>query len=133
MLFLGQSVQIDVKVVHTACIVGDAKSKRYYQYTDIDKYSRFRYIEAFKEQSTCSSKIFLEHMLKTFPFKLQCVQTDNGFEFTKISVGSKNPKDMTLFEDSLKEHVIGSKLIRAYIPRYNGKVERSHRKDNEYF
>ena len=25
------------------------------------------------------------------------------------------------------------KLIRPYTPRHNGKVERSHRKDNEYF
>ena len=29
----------------------------------IDEYSRFRYIEAFQEQSTYSSTIFLEHML----------------------------------------------------------------------
>ena len=28
---------------------------------------------------------------------------------------------------------IRHKLIRPYTPRHNGKVERSHRKDNEYF
>jgi transposase InsO family protein len=38
-----------------------------------------------------------------------------------------------LFEDSLKKHGIRHKLIRPYTPRHNGKVERSHRKDNEYF
>ena len=26
---------------------------------------------------------FSEHMLKAFPFKVECVQTDNGVEFTK--------------------------------------------------
>ena len=26
-----------------------------------------------------------------------------------------------------------SRVIRPYTPRHNGKVERSHRKDNEYF
>ena len=133
MLYPGQRVQIDVKVVPTACIVGDAKGEKFYQYTAIDEYSRFRYVEAFREQSTYSSKVFLEHMLGAFPFNVECVQTDNGFEFTKKFGGSKKPKDMTLFEASLKEKGIRHKLIRPYTPRHNGKVERSHRKDNEYF
>lgn len=133
MLYPNQRVQVDVKVVPTACIVGNAKGEKFYQYTAIDEYSRFRYIEAFKEQSTYSSKVFLEHMLKAFPFNVECVQTDNGFEFTKKFGGSKKPKDMTLFEASLKEKGIRHKLIKPYTPRHNGKVERSHRKDNEYF
>ena len=40
MLYPGQRVQIDVKVVPTACIVGDAKGEKFYQYTAIDEYSR---------------------------------------------------------------------------------------------
>lgn len=40
---------------------------------------------------------------------------------------------MTLFESSLKALGIRHKLIKPYTPRHNGKVERSHRKDNEYF
>ena len=39
----------------------------------------------------------------------------------------------TLFEARLKQCGIRHKLIRPYTPRHNGKVERSHRKDNEYF
>ena len=134
MLYPGQRVQIDVKVVPAACIAGDAKGEKFYQYTAIDEYSRFRYIEGFREQSTYSSKVFLEHMLRAFPFNVECVQTDNGFEFTKKFGGSKKPKDMTLFEVYLKEKGIRHKLIKPYTPRHNGKVERSHnRKDNEYF
>lgn len=133
MSYPGQRVQVDVKVVPTACIVGDAKGEKFYQYTAIDEYSRYRYIEGFKEQSTYSSKVFLEHMLKAFPFTVKCVQTDNGFEFTKKFGGCKNPENMTLFEASLKEKGITHKLIKPYTPRHNGKVERSHRKDNEYF
>ena len=133
MHYPGQRVQVDVKVVPTACIVGDAKGQKFYQYTAIDEYSRFRYIEAFREQSTYSSKVFLEHMLKAFPFAVACVQTDNGFEFTKKFGKSKKPKDLTLFEAYLEEKGIKHKLIRPYTPRHNGKVERSPRKDNEYF
>ena len=132
MFYPGQRVQIDVKVVPTACIVGDAEGEKFFQYTAIDEYSRFRYIEAFQEQSTYSSTIFLDHMLKAFPFKVECVQTDNGVEFTKRLLPTSNPTP-TLFEASLKQRGIAHKLIRPYTPRHNGKVERSHRKDNEYF
>lgn len=132
MLYPGQRVQIDVKVVPSACIVGESQGEKFYQYTAIDEYSRFRYLEAFKEQSSYSSAVFVEHLLKKFPFKIECIQTDNGQEFTKALGNAKNPK-LTMFENKLKQHGIHHKLIRPYTPRHNGKVERSHRKDNEYF
>lgn len=125
----GQRVQVDVKFVPASCLVGDAKGEHFYQYTAIDEFSRFRYLEAFSEHSTYSSKVFLEHMLKAFKFKVECVQTDNGTEFTR-HLSNEKP---TLFEQSLASHGIRHKLIRVFTPRHNGKVERSHRKDNEYF
>lgn len=131
MLYPGQRVQIDVKVVPAGCIVGDAKGKKFYQYTAIDEYSRFRYLEAFEEHSSYSSAVFLEHLIKAFKFPIECVQTDNGMEFTKrLAVGKQTP---TMFENTLQSHGIQHKLIRPFTPRHNGKVERSHRKDNEYF
>ena len=132
MQYPGQRVQIDVKFVPDACIVGDAKGKKFYQYTAIDEYSRFRYLEAFEEHSSYSSAVFLQHMIKRFPFKVECVQTDNGQEFTKRLGNTQNPTP-TLFERTLKQCGIRHKLIKPYTPRHNGKVERSHRKDNEYF
>lgn len=132
MLYPGQRVQIDVKFVPACCLVGAAAGQKYYQYTAIDEYSRFRYLEAFEEHSTYSSAQFLEHLIQAFPFPIHCVQTDNGAEFTKrlLSAERRTP---TLFEARLKQCGIEHKLIRPYTPRHNGKVERSHRKDNEYF
>lgn len=132
MLYPGQRVQIDVKFVPSVCLVGDAKDKKFYQYTAIDEYSRFRYLEAFEEHSSYSSAVFLEHVLRAFKFPVKCIQTDNGQEFTKRLGASKNPT-LTMFENRLKQLDIKHKLIRPYTPRHNGKVERSHRKDNEYF
>lgn len=132
MRFPGQRVQIDVKVVPASCIVGDAKGEKFYQYTAIDEYSRFRYIDAFKEHSSHSSEQFLNQLVKAFKFPILCVQTDNGQEFTKRLGTSQKPTE-TLFEKRLKELNIKHKLIKPYTPRHNGKVERSHRKDNEYF
>lgn len=129
----GQRVQIDVKFVPKSCLVGQAAEEGgYYQYTFIDEYSRFRYLEAFQEHSTYSSAEFIKHCVKKFPFAIECVQTDNGTEFTNKLV---SPKEYlpTHFELTLSKLGIRHKLIKPYTPRHNGKVERSHRKDNEYF
>ena len=40
-------------------------------------------VAAFKEQSTYSSVQFLDMLVKTFPFQIECIQTDNGLEFIK--------------------------------------------------
>lgn len=129
MRYPGQRVQVDVKFVPASCLVGDAKGEHFYQYTAIDEFSRFRYLEAFSEHSTYSSAVFVEHMRKAFKFRVECVQTDNGSEFTR-HLSNEKP---TLFERVLASHGIRHKLIRVFTPRHNGKVERSHRKDNEYF
>lgn len=80
MSYPGQRIQIDVKFVPSACLIGDAKGKKFYQYTAIDEYSRLRYLEAFEEHSSYSSAIFMEHVLKAFKFPVDCVQTDNGMD-----------------------------------------------------
>ena len=133
MQYPGQRVQIDVKYVPDVCIVGQEERTKWYQYTFIDEYSRFRYLEAFQEHSTYSSAEFIKHCVQRFPYVIECVQTDNGLEFTnRLAPNSVNGKE-TLFERTLKELGIRHKLIRPYTPRHNGKVERSHRKDNEEF
>ena len=132
MQYPGQRIQIDVKFVPSSCVVNGEK---YYQYTAIDEYSRYRYLEAFREHSTYSSAQFAKHVIERFArmgIQVECIQTDNGSEFTKRFGGSR-PDDLTLFERTLKQSGIRHKLIRPYTPRHNGKVERSHRKDNEYF
>jgi len=138
MQYPGQRVQIDVKYVPKACLVGDAAADAaenggyYYQYTFLDEYSRFRYLEAFREHSSYSSAEFIRHCVKRFPYAIEYVQTDNGMEFTN-RLAPNGGKGESLFERTLRELGIRHKLIRPYTPRHNGKVERSHRKDNEEF
>lgn len=132
MTYPGQKCQIDVKVVPTACIVGQPEGTSWYQYTFIDEYSRFRYLEAFEEQSTYSSSLFIQHVAKKFPYTIECVQTDNELEFTN-RLNSKGNSKLTLFERVLNKLNIKHQLIRPFTQRHNGKVERSHRKDNEEF
>ena len=135
MTYPGERVQIDVKHVSSACLVGEAAGHKLYQYTAIDEYSRLRYLEGFEEASTFSSATFLKNAMAFFKkhgFAIKCVQTDNGFEFTNRF--SKSKRDMkTLFEKTVDDFGICIRLIRPYTPRHNGKVERSHREDQKRF
>ena len=134
MHFPGERVQIDVKFVPDSCLVGSAKGEKFYQYTAIDEFSRWRFVEAFEEHNTYSSAVFLDHLIEAFPMRIECVQTDNGSEFTKRLLANYSSKTTpTLFEARLASYGIRHKLIRPATPRHNGKVERSHRKDNENF
>ena len=65
MLYPGQRVQIDVKYVPSACLVSEAKGKRFYQYTAIDEFSRLRYVEAFDTHSIGNLKNFTTFSRKT--------------------------------------------------------------------
>ena len=133
MQYPGQRVQIDVKVVPRKCIA-DPELKLF-QYTAIDEYSRYRVLGAYPEQSTYSSADFLRKVVKAFArkgIKVECVQTDNGFEFTNRFSPSKR-EIKTLFEQTAFDLGIRHKLIRPYTPRHNGKVERSHREDQKRF
>ena len=131
MQYPGQRVQIDVKYVPAICTQAIGKGTSFYQFTAIDEYSRQRYLEGFPDNSSYSAAIFLQHAIRYFKFKIECVQTDNGSEFTK-HYQSKNPTK-TLFQKALEANGIRHKLIKVFTPRHNGKVERSHRKDQERF
>lgn len=71
---------------------------------------------------------FFKMLQKVFPFKIQTVQTDSGTEFIYkyISDDTECPFDAALRNASIKH-----KMIPLRTPWYNGKVERSHRNDNE--
>ena len=133
MTYPGQRIQVDVKVVPRRCITDP--ELRLYQYTAIDEFTRLRFLAAYPEQSTCSSADFLKKLFKWYArrgIRVECVQTDNGFEFTNRFSNSK--RDLTtLFESAAAQLGICHKLIRPYTPRHNGKVERSHREDQKRF
>lgn len=133
MRFPGERIQIDAKHVPFSCL-SLREPDKFYQYTAIDEYSRVRYIEGFNDNSSYTAMVFLMHTLeffyKQYGFKVKCVQTDNGREYT--SRFDKYPKP-TLFEKTLEGLNIRHKLIRPYTPRHNGKVERSHREDQSRF
>ena len=132
----GEKIQVDVKYVPSKCMTEELKEKgeKFYQYTAIDEYTRMRYTWFTNEQSTYMSSEFVKRLVRYFPFKIKTIQTDNGFEFTnRLSWQAFMKKKQTMFEKTIEELGIKHKLIKPHTPKQNGRVERSHRKDQERF
>ena len=125
---LGVKWQIDVKYVPTACYVG-TNGDKFYQYTVIDEASRERFIYAYKEQSSYSTVDFVKRAIIYFGYAPETIQTDNGAEFTHSSKTDR----IHLFDLLCRQLNICHKTIRPKTPWHNGKVERSHRNDQERF
>lgn len=125
---LGVKWQMDVKYVPTACYSGSVPQK-FYQYTMLDEASRERFIYPYMEQSSYSTVDFVKRAIAYFGYKPQILQTDNGAEFTHISKTKRiHPLDILC-----KQLQMQHKKIRPRTPQHNGKVERSHRNDQERF
>lgn len=125
---IGIKWQMDVKHVPKACYSGNIPQK-FYQYTVIDEASRERFIFPYMEQSSYSTIDFLKRAICYFGYKPEILQTDNGSEFTHLSKTDRShPLDLLCQE----LHIL-HKRIRPRTPRHNGKVERSHRNDQERF
>ena len=127
---IGEKMQLDVKVVPYDCRTKEVPfDKKFYQYTIIDECTRERFIYAYEEQCADSTIDFVKRAIIYFGYIPKIIQTDNGQEFTFIRETNKIHKFDKLCEELGIEH----KLIKPRTPRHNGKVERSHRNDNERF
>lgn len=129
---IGEKWQLDVKYVPADCYTGKAPYEKLYQYTVMDEADRKRFIRAYQEQSQDSTIDFILRAFKFFGYRPKIIQTDNGQEFTFRNEKTKDGR-IHLFDKLCQHFGIEHKLIRPRTPRHNGKVERSHRSDNERF
>ena len=124
----GEKVQIDIKYVPNESVLFGLKDRKYYQITAIDEYTRERVLEIVDEKSVTHTTKFLETLEKEMGFKIKTIQTDNGREFVNEAGGKRSS-----FELKLDELGIEYRRTRPYSPWQNGKVERSHRLDSEFY
>lgn len=127
----GELVEIDVKHV-PGTIAGQA----YFQYTAIDCASRWRFLRIFEEESTQNTLVFFEDVIGRFPHRITGLKTDNHSTFTNRYTGTNKRSDMTVktihaLDLFCSERGIAHYLIDPGKPSQNGKVERSHRSDQE--
>lgn len=131
-VFIGEKWQMDVKYVPKECYTGNGANEQCYQYTVLDEATRKRYIRAYKEQSQESTIDFTLRAFRYFGYKPKEIQTDNGQEFRFMKMQTKDGR-IHKFDKLCIYFGIKHKTIRPRTPRHNGKVERSHRNDNERF
>ena len=128
---LGEKWQIDVKFVPKQCKSSSIPNDlNFYQWTCIDEASRKRFIYHYTEHTPMNTVDFIYRCFLFYGYKPEEIQTDNGTEFTWNQ--EKMKKIHPLEELCIKEHIYHHK-IQPRTPRHNGKVERSHRNDNERF
>lgn len=127
----GELVKIDVKHVP-----GHVAGKHYFQYTAIDCASQWRYLRIFDVESTAHTLLFLQDVMRRFPHRITGVKTDNHSTFTNYYLGTNRRTCMTMKTPHALGVFCGQHLITHYLidpgkPAQNGKVERSHRSDQE--
>jgi transposase InsO family protein len=113
----GHRLQMDVKFLERI----PGTSKRLYQFTAIDDCTRIRVLKIYDACNQATAIRFADEVIRRLPFRILVIQTDNGAEF------------QSKFHWHLQELDIQHVYIRPRTPRLNGKVERSHRVDDQEF
>ncbi len=107
-------MQVDVKVVKL-------EREKVFHYTAIDDCMRFRVLRQDPRQNQQTSLEVLEEVRRGLPFPIRKLQCDNGSEFPLA------------FKLAVEAAGIRHRYIKPRRPQQNGKVERSHRLDQEEF
>ena len=119
----GALIEKDMKYVAKPKQKHDGKHMEnfWYQFTEIDSFTRIRTIEVSDEQNTKTAIALHKEAVKRFPFEVACENTDNGFE---------NSND---FSKELKKEMVFHFYSNAGTPTDNPRVERSHLTDDIEF
>jgi transposase InsO family protein len=115
----GHQVQVDVKFVSLNDSSGNPI--RRFQYTAIDDATRIRALKIYKQHNQKNAIEFIDHIIDKFPFRIHTIRIDRGHEF--------QAQFHWHVEDKGMRHV----YIKPRSPQLNGKVERSHRTDQDEF
>lgn len=115
----GHHIQMDVKFLTFADKRGE--KVRRFQYTAIDDATRVRALKIYDKHTQTNAIDFIDHVIQKFPFRIKEIRTDNGHEF------------QAKFHWHVEDKGIRHAYIKKGTPQLNGKVERSHRSDQEEF
>ena len=113
----GHRLQLDVKFLERI----PGTRKRFFQFTAIDDCTRIRVLKVYDACTQATAIRFVNDVVRRLPFRVHVIQTDNGAEF------------QSRFHWHLESLDIRHVYIRPRTPHLNGKVERSHRVDDQEF
>lgn len=113
----GHRLQVDVKFLERMA----GTRTRVDQFTAIDDCTRIRVLKVYDACNQRTAIRFIDDVRRRLPFRIHVIQTDNGAEF------------QSQFHWHLEAADIRHVYIRPRTPHLNGKVERSHRVDDQEF
>ncbi|MHA3977058.1 IS481 family transposase [Halovulum sp. GXIMD14794] len=115
----GHHIQMDVKFL---TFKGkDGRKIRRFQYTSIDDATRIRALKIRERHTQANAIDFVDHVISAFLFRIREIRTNNGHEF------------QAKFHWFVEDRGIRHAYIKPRSPQLNGKVERSHRADQQEF
>ena len=123
-------LQMDIKYVPYK-----VEGSQFYQFSAIDHHSSWRLIRTYPSRTLVEVISFLNEIERECPFPIVQIQTDNASEFTDkfSSQRGLRPTEFHLFDEWCKLRGIEHKLIPVGEKEINGKVENSHKWDDEEF
>jgi transposase InsO family protein len=110
---------MDVKIATIAAT--DGASVRRYQYKAVDDATRIRALMIYSAHTQKNAIAFFDYVVERFPFRIRTIRTDRGHEC------------QAQFHWHVEDHGVRHVYIKPRSPQLNGKVERSHRTDQEEF
>jgi transposase InsO family protein len=115
----GHHIQMDVKFL--SFIGKNGEKIRRFQFTAIDDATRVRALKIYDRHTQANAIDVVDHVIGRFPFRIKEIRTDNGHEF------------QAKFHWYVEDKGIRHAYIKPSSPQLNGKVERSHRTDEQEF
>ncbi len=115
----GHQIQVDVKFLKF--IDNNRRTVKRYQYTAIDDATRIRALKIYARHNQKNACDFIDYVINKFSFRICEIRTDRGHEF------------QAKFHWHVEDKGIRHAYIKPRSPQLNGKVERSHRSDQEEF
>ena len=116
----GELLHIDLKYLPAL-----RNARNDFEFAAIDDFSREAVVAIHTDQTSAVAAEFLEHVLRTLPYRVDAVLTDNAFAFTMRH--AHHADRLTRFQQVCAAHDIRHYLLRPYAPQSNGKVERFFR------
>ena len=103
--------------------------KRKYIFTAIDRINKIAYIMIGDRKTKEQGAKFLKQVLKFYPYKINYILTDNGFEFSyKALPKNKKTKKIHPFDVICNQNKIEHRTIKFKHPWTNGMVESFNKK-----
>lgn len=121
----GELVHIDLKYLPAL-----RNARHDFEFAAVDDFTREAVVRIQTDQTSAAAADFLEHVVRTLPYPVEAVLTDNAFAFTMRH--ALHCERQTRFQQVCHALDIRHYLVRPYTPQSNGKVERFFRTvDNE--